>query len=293
MTRLLEPDLLQSLQGTKLLGRRADARHGVGDRRSRALGPGIEFADYRDYQPGDDFRYLDRHVYARHGRTVVRQFTIEQRFQVTVLLDASASMASGAPSKYDLARRLAAALAAVGLYGGDQVDLAIYSGKGILWHPRATHAGSLPRLLSWLVEHSVDGAVDLDDVARATSERLSRGGLLVVVSDWLLDGVGAALRRWSALQQDVVAVQVLAPDEIDPSHLAGGPVQLIDAESGESFDVELDEDAVARYRAAFHDWEGEFHGQLTAIEGRWVRVTSDEPLRDAVLRGWRRQGLIT
>jgi uncharacterized protein (DUF58 family) len=293
MTHLLDADLLQRLQGTKLLGRRADARHGVGERRSRAVGPGVEFADYRDYQPGDDFRYLDRHVYARHGRAVVRQFTVEQRFQVTVLLDASASMASGAPSKYGQARRLAAALAAVALYGGDQVDLAVCTGAGVQWHPRATHPRGVPRLLSWLAEREAHGQVDLDAVARVTSERLSRSGLLLVVSDWLLDGVDTALRRWHALQQDVVAVQVLAPDEIDPGRLATGPLQLVDAETGEPLDVELDGDAVARYRAAFQAWQGEFHAQLNAIEGRWVRVTSDEPLRDAVLRGWRRQGLIT
>lgn len=293
MTPLLDPDLLQRLQGTKLLGRHADARHGVGERRSRAVGPGVEFADYRDYQPGDDFRYLDRHVYARHGRAVVRQFTVEQRLQVTVVLDASASMASGTPSKYDLARRLAGALAAVALYGSDQVDLAVCTGDGVQWHPRASQPRAVARLLAWLADREAHGSVDLDAVARATSERLTRGGLLLVVSDWLLDGVDTALRRWQALQQDVVAVQVLAPDEIDPGRLATGPTQLVDVESGEGVDVVVDGEAVARYKAAFQAWQTQLHAQLTAIEGRWVRVTSDEPLRDAVLRGWRRQGLIT
>ena len=293
MTQLLDGPLLQRLQRTKLIGRSADPRHGVGERRSRAVGPGIEFADYRDYQPGDDFRYLDRHVFARHGRTVVRQFTIEQRLQVTVLLDSSESMDTGVPNKLVRGRELAAVVVAVALYGGDQVDLATCSGDGITWFPRLSNPRKLHTALAWLQERSPRGRIDLEHVARATTERISRGGLLVVVSDWMLEGVEPALARWRHLQQDVIGVQVVAPNERDPSAMDDEALLLTDRETGVGVELTLDADTVQRYRSAFRSWQAELRAALTAVEGRWVSVSSADSLHDTVMRAWRQQGVIT
>lgn len=289
---MLHHELLQRLRGARLLGRAIDPRQGVGERRSRGVGAGLEFADYREYQPGDDFRYLDRHIFARHGRTVLRQFHIDQRITVSVLLDLSASMGAGEPRKDQLAKQFAAALATVALYGGDQVDVGFFHGAGVVWHPRLSKTAALPNLFRWLEQATPAGDVSLEAVARATSERLAAGGMLLVISDWLLDGVEAALTRWSQRGQEVVALQVLAPDELDPMRLGAGRLQLIDAERGELLEVDLDGDAIRRYRGAFEAHQRDLQRYISAVNGRWVSASSDERVDDVILRRFRLQGVL-
>lgn len=293
MTPLLDAALLDTLKRSRLLDRDADPRHGIGERRSRAVGPGIEFSDYRDYQAGDDFRYLDRHVYQRLGRAVIRQYTVEQRIAVTVLIDASASMSFGTPRKFDRAVELAAVVAAVGVFGGDQVDVASCTESRVSWHPKITSPRGLPDLFTWLKTHQPAGALDLEAMARATAERRSARSLLVVISDWTAPGVSAALRRFRAAGHGVVALHVMAPDEADPALGRSGTTQLIDCESGAMVEVALDAGTIARYRTAFDEWTRETRDAVTATGGRWLSVSSDAPLRDVVLRTWRAQGLIS
>jgi uncharacterized protein (DUF58 family) len=293
MSGLIPSALLQRLSRSRLVGRSAEARHGVGDRRSKAVGPGIEFADYREYQPGDDFRYLDRHVYARHGRAVVRQYTVEQRLQVTVIVDASASMGIGRPPKMRRAAELAGVVAAVAVSGNDQVDLIASVRGGLLRHPRHASRRGTERALAWLAALAPAGITNLDAVSRATADRLQPGGMLVVVSDWMVDGIEAALTRWRGRGLDLVAVQVVADDEADPRGALGGPIELVDAETGGRLEFVLDDVGAGRYAAAFRAWQHEVRDVVTTQGARWSAVRSGEDLSDVVLRRWRTGGLVT
>lgn len=289
---MLPPELLQRLRGARLHGRFVDPRHGVGERRSRGVGAGLEFADYREYQPGDDFRYLDRHIYARHGRTVLRQFHIEQQITVALLLDLSASMGAGEPAKLRLAKQITAALSAVALFGGDRVDVGLFDGRGIRWHPRMARTTALPQLFAWLESAEPSGEVALDAVARASYDRLAPGGILVVVSDWLLDGIPAALGRWFQRGQELIAVQVLAPEELDPRRLGSGALQLIDAERGEAIEIELNPDSELRYREAFEAHQRELNESLSGVQARTISASSEDSVDDVVLSRMRAQGVV-
>ncbi len=293
VAHLVDPLVLERLKGSKFLVRSAVAAAGVGDRRSRTIGPGVEFADYRDYQPGDDVRYVDRHVFARHGRAVIRQFHVDQQLRINVLLDATASMTSVDASKFQRARVLAACAAAVGVFGGDQVRVGAFRDGSIAWHPRLRNPTGLPRLFRWLSEARPSGDASLDAVARASAQATAPSDLLLVVSDWMLDGVEAALSRWSAARQDVVAVQVLAPEEVDPSAIGSGGLRLVDAESGDSMDVTLDASDLERYGRELRSWQSELAELVTRAGGRWSTHVSDQPLDETLFRAWRRAGLIT
>src|SRR5690606_20908473 len=110
MSRLLPPEVRRELDRLRLRPVSALPTAGVGERRSRAVGSGLEFADFRSYQAGDDIRYLDRHVMARLGQKVIRQYSVDKQLQVTFIVDASASMACGEQSKLVRAVELCAAL---------------------------------------------------------------------------------------------------------------------------------------------------------------------------------------
>src|SRR5437879_12894950 len=120
---LLTPELLRRLEQFQLLAARRAKSTSKGERRSRARGQSVEFADHRSYVPGDDFRYLDWNLYGRLDRLFLKLYEEERELPVTVFLDASESMTFGEPRKFDFARQVAAAVGYVALCGFDRVSV--------------------------------------------------------------------------------------------------------------------------------------------------------------------------
>jgi uncharacterized protein (DUF58 family) len=292
MTATLPATLRRLLGGSKLIAGRAPANAAIGERRSKKIGAGIEFAQYRDYEPGDDLRYVDRHVYARLGRLVVRQFHLEQRLRVSVLLDASTSMALD-PEAWRRAVELAAVIGEVTLNGSDQVRFGVAHGTRVVWGGVVSRSPQLQRELARIAAITPGGAVaSFADVATASLEPLAEPGLLVVIGDWLVEGYVDALRTWRVRGQEIVAMQVLGGAEVG-GRTETGWVRLQDAESGEVQERRLDARAWMLYRSEVEAWSEEVRAAVWAVDGRWFRMSASVPLDEAAVRTMRRQGLIT
>lgn len=289
---LLKPVLLQKLGRTRLQAHHAVASAGVGERRSRARGAGIEFADHRPYGLGDDIRHLDRHVHARLGEHHVKQFSVYQQLPVTILLDTSASMAYGQPQKSTFAASLAAGLAYVGLAGGDRVLVGAFAKGRVQWHPRVHGVRRMGALHGWLERQRFGGSTDLAKTVRSAMPRLSGEGLTILISDWMVEGVDEALATLSAARQEVVGIHLLAPEELEPERLGSGEVRFIDSEGGSEVETSLDANLLQRYRSELEVWSLDLKGQLQARQGRYFRVRSDDELEQLFLRDWRIAGLI-
>ena len=289
---LLAPSLLQKLGRTRLNPRRAVASSGIGERRSRAKGVGIEFEDHRQYQMGDDIRHLDRHVHGRLGQHVVKQFAAYQQLPVTILLDASASMGYGAPQKLASAKALAAGLAYAGLAGGDQVLIGAFAGAKLEWHSRVQGPSRLASVVPWLEALNPVSVTDLARTARSARPRLMSEGLTIIVSDFMVDNVEQALSVLEGARQEVVGIHVLAPEEVEPHRLGSGDIRFIDVESGQEVETSLDETMYARYREELEAWSLELRDLLHNHRGRYLRVRSDDDLEQIFLREWRTEGLI-
>src|SRR5213079_1631560 len=123
MSALLSAELLRQLEQFQLLASRRAKSSTRGERRSRARGQSVEFADYRTYVPGDDFRYLDWNLFGRLEKLFLKLYEEERELPVTVFLDASESMTFGEPRKFDFARQVAAAVGYVALCGFDRVSV--------------------------------------------------------------------------------------------------------------------------------------------------------------------------
>src|SRR5438552_2364482 len=182
----LEAEVLQRLDSLALLTRRPMASGRPGRRRSPLAGSSMEFADYRRYAPGDDFRRIDWRAYARLERLFLRVFEAEENITVTLLIDCSDSMQHGTPAKSALAASLAAALAYVALKCEDNVivgsltnRLAAYrrvgSGKHAIW----TVGEFLSRL-----PHG--GSTDLNRSLYELGRVVKGPGLSIVISDFLV-----------------------------------------------------------------------------------------------------------
>ncbi len=292
MSRALPSEVKRALGHSKLIALQAPANAAIGERRSRAIGAGMEFAQYKDYEPGDDLRHLDRHVYARLGKTVVRRFHLEQRLRVSVLLDASASMAVD-PSSWARSVDVAAVFGEAALNGSDQVRFGVATGGRVAWGDVASRDTQLRHEISRLERVVPDGRLaSMTDLASMSLEALSQPGLLVVVSDWLVDGFAEALRAWRVRSQEVVAVQVLGEAEAGGGGETGS-LRLVDAETGEVAERVVDARTWRAYRAAVEDWSAQVRSAVWAVEGRWVSTASHEALGSGFVTDLRRQGLIT
>lgn len=298
----LDSAFLHRLEHLSLRARRAYAGQQRAERRSRRRGASLEFADYRNYTPGDDLRSLDWNLYARLDRFYVRLYEEEEELPVHVVIDGSASMrwqppASTRATKFDFARQLAAALAYVALAHHDHVALH-WLDASLTVRDGSTDAGrgktQFHRALRFLRADLAAGADggDLGRSLRQLPARTRRRGLVIVLSDLFdpRDAVQPALEALIHQGFELQLVQVLDPAELSPELL--GDLRLSDAEGGAPLELASDEALLRDYRAAVQD----YLDALARFAGRrripLLRVLTSEPFEEAALRGLRAAGLV-
>lgn len=281
---LLDPAFLRKLELLRIQARRAFPGSMRGERRSTRRGASVEFADFRKYEAGDDFRHVDWNIYARLERLMLRQFVEEEDVRIDVLVDQSASMRFGEKmTKFDFARRAAAALAFLAVSSLDQVSVAVFD-SAIRGQMRASRGrGHLLAVLNFLESLSKDddkrqtsikpdanqagGApesreagertgqlaskkqeqTNLSAVLRAYQKTTVRPGILFVISDFLDESdFRAGLRLLAQRKFDVNLIQVLAEEETNPGTL--GDLLLVDSETGTEREITANERALAAYK---------------------------------------------
>lgn len=293
MNDLLPAAVRARVGGSKWLPLHAKADVGVGGRSSKKIGPGLEFAKYKDYEIGDDLRHLDQHVYARLGRTVIRQFTVEQQLRVAILLDRSASMGVD-PAKWRIAQQIASLCGFVTINGSDRAVMASFHDDELRWGTPFSQFRQLDHEIDRIAATERFGRTRrLDEVAARSLEHLYGRGLLIVVSDWLMDGVQEAVTMWRGRGQEILAVQVLGRQDAEPGDDLLGWSRLVDVETHERSERYVDAGALREYRDVFRAWQDELRDAVWKAEGRWVAVRSDRDDLPTLLTRFRRNGWIT
>ncbi len=245
---LLEPELRAQLERLALRSRRRVRGMWSGRHASVQRGESLDFADYRQYTPGDDFRRIDHNLRARLGVVLVRLFEAEDELPLHLVCDVSASM--GHRTKLRTAQVLAGAIAYMALSGGDRVYPAATPGRHTALDAAqpARHLGGWPRLEAWLESLSPSGPTNLAAAFQAARHRGVARGPFVVISDLLSEGWGPALDLLGAAGTGGLVLHVLAPDELEPD--LSGDLRLVDAETGATIDVSTSETTMAAYRDA-------------------------------------------
>lgn len=283
---LLSPELLAQLERLQLSTRRRLAGQFGGDHRSPHYGSSLDFADYRDYHPGDDYRRIDYPLYARTGDLFIRLFEAEDDVTVRLVVDRSASM--GFEGKLDQAVRLAAAVGFVALLRRDAVTLHTEPAVGPAARFTGRHASTA--LFRALAALDAAGPTDLTGAAGDVLSRPGPAGVTVVVSDLLSDGWDRAIDRLAARGGDTTVVHVLAPGELHPD--LRGDIEVVDAETGEDVAVSLSAAGLADYEAAVQRWLDEAAAHCASRGASYVRVLADQPIEDVLLRTWRERGVL-
>lgn len=273
---LLTPDVLRKLEVLELVSRKVRAGRQRGDRLSKRKGRGAEFADFRPYAAGDDLRFLDWGLFARFERLFLRLFLEDEDLHVHLLLDVSRSMAFGEPQKLLFAKRVAAALGFVGLVNLDRVTVTAFADAVRGKSPAFRGRPSLPRLLAHLESVEPAGAGDFTRAMRQVAPTLSGRGVVVVLSDFLdRGGFADGLRFLASRGLDTAAVQVLAPEEVEPTVV--GDLRLTDAEDGTAAEVTVTADLLDRYRRAVAAHRARLKGDCNRLGVSLAQATSDVP----------------
>ena len=287
----IAPSLVHTLARLRIEAGRAVAAHGVGERRSRARGEGIEFEDHRPYAPGDDMRRIDPHVYIRLGKPYVRQFNVSQRLDVTIVVDASASMGFGTPSKLEVARSIALSLAYVALSGLDVVNVGVWQGSSLAWQRGLSGARQLEATADWIHRYEAEGATDGGSLESQLTPFTRANGLLILISDLWMEAAESRLRSLLGRWGSGIVLHVLAPEERDPAHLGAAPLRLVDSESGDEVEVVIGEAEAAQFHHLLsHHIEALRSGVVKAGD-RYVLVDSSVDLVVLLTNTFRREGV--
>lgn len=287
---LFDETFLRRLERLALISRRALAGQIEGERRSPKRGGAVEFADFRPYAPGDDFRQIDWNAYARLERFYLKLFLQEEDLTVHLLIDASASMDWGRPHKLTYARRLAGALGYIALTGLDRVTVTAFHGEGYQAFPPHRGKGQAIRLFDFLTKWPAGRTTDLAASLRTYVNMAPRPGPLLLISDLLDPTWREGLRALLLRPFEVTVLHLLAPDEVAPD--LSGDLRLVDVETEAPCEVTADPLVLRRYREGVEQWRGEIRHQSNRWGFVYVPVETDVPLEALIWAVLRRRGVL-
>jgi uncharacterized protein (DUF58 family) len=289
MAPLLEPALLRRLEALALQVRRAVSGQMGGERRSKRRGQSVEFADYRNYTPGDDFRLIDWNAYARLDRFMLRLFVAEEELPLSLFVDLSGSMDWGKPNKAETARQLAGAIAYVALAALDRVRLTVFAEGETSGGAPARGRRAAATLFSRLQSFPAGGVTNYEKLVWPIGRQ--RPGMTVLITDGLgespLDPALTALQR---AHQEGAVLQLLAPQELAPDW--SGDARLRDAETG----VEREFTATPLTQGGYLKLLGQRTDEIERAAHRrglrFARLSTSEPIDEMVQVTLRRIGLL-
>ena len=288
---LFDDEFQRKLETLPIVSRRVFSGRNRAERRTKKKGSGVEFADHRNYVPGDDFRFVDWAVYRRFGKLLVRLFEEEEDLSIYFIVDCSRSMAFGSGAKFDQARRLCAALAYVGLANLDRVTV-VGAGEKLKGHLPATRGkGRIFKVLRFLRNLKAEGGTDVGEALKAFVAQNKRRGLAVLISD-LYDPKGFEhginMLRYNKFEPYVI--HVLDATEANPD--VKGDVRVMDCETGDEREVTVTEELLQKVQAAFLDYHSHIEVFSARNDAPYLKAPVNTRFDELVLGVSRRGGFL-
>ncbi|MCX6114466.1 MAG: DUF58 domain-containing protein [Proteobacteria bacterium] len=249
----LSPETLRLLGAMALRTRRASFGIRQGSHRSQRRGHGVEFAEYRNYEAGDNPRYIDWNLFARSDKLLVKRYLEEENVALHIVIDGSRSLTHPAlRQKWELATYIAAFTSYIALANQDPVTISVLGGAH---SPRYWGAKAFYPLSSFLTKSgesiisSEPRTLNLLEEARRAAARVSFPGICLFISDFLypLEQVALLLASFRARNMELHAVQVLHASDLNPAPESAA-ISVTDSETGEQLGVMLDSEARNHYQ---------------------------------------------
>jgi len=291
LTDLLDGQFMARLDGLDLFSRKMLQGKLQGERRSKKRGAGVEFADHRRYVVGDDLRHIDWNIFGRLDQLFLKIFLVDQDLSVHILLDVSASAATGEPPKARAIKRLGAALAYVGMVNNNRVTLSTFADGIVGQLANMRGRAYLPRMAEFLLTAECEGPSGFDKACRQLTAGRIGTGLVIVVSDFFFkEGYESGLRRLASRNYDLYAIHMLSPQELEPE--LSGDLKLIDVEDLDDAEITVSGALLEYYRRNLAAYCNEVQGFCRRRGATYALTNSREPVEALMLNYLRRRGLL-
>ncbi|HWE35383.1 MAG TPA: DUF58 domain-containing protein [Isosphaeraceae bacterium] len=290
-TPLLDPVFLNKLEQLELVSRKIFVGRMKGERKSKRRGSSVEFADHRNYVVGDDLRHIDWNVYGRLDKLFLKLFLEEEDLHFYTLLDTSASMEFGEPTKLQYGKQVAAALSFIGLVNHDRVMIDTFS-SGLDAGLRSVRGRSqMWRVVEYLDSLEAAGTSNLTAASKAFAIKNPGKGIVVVISDFLdKRGYQDALRYLLARNMDIYVVHVLSQEEVEPE--LAGDLRLVDAEDDDVTEITVSAPLLKRYKDNLNAFVGGLKEWCTKRGITYIFTTTQNPFDKLILNYLRQRGLV-
>ena len=255
----------------------------------RTYGQTVEFADYREYQLGDDIRRIDWNLYSRFEKYFLKLFTDERQMHTQIFIDCSASMGKDNPEKAEYAVAVAAALGYLSVHNMDKVSFKLMKGEKSE-DPFGTIVGKRAffNAISQIEELEFEGESDIREAVVGTPNTGSNDGLTVIISDFFTDSDWKkAVDYLCYKKRQVLLMQVLTPEEVDPSYT--GRVHLIDLESetvedARNMKIKIDRASQVAYAEAMKEIREDLHTFCNSRGAMYATVCTDQPIEKTLFK---------
>ena len=291
---LFDEEFLKRLELLQVIARRLFRGRYRAERKTRKVGSGLEFADHREYSPGDDIRNLDWNVLMRLEHALIRLFEEDEDLPIRLVVDVSESMTTHGQRKLVHAKQIAAALAYVGLANLDRVGVNCISKTIHKTLPAVRGKGRIFRVFDFLRAAEHGGTTDLRAGCTRVAAQSHQPGLTVVLSDFYdIDGAFDGLNVLRFRKHAPVAIQLIDPIEADPRTTSlRGDVTLVDVEGGSRRDVTISPRTLAAYAEAHERFCQTLEANCRSRGIPYFRASVEVPVDELVLRLFRLGGIL-
>jgi len=292
---LLDSRLMAKLDAVDVVSRKIFSGKMQGERRSKRRGQSVEFADFRPYVHGDDLRFVDWNIFGRLDRLFLKMFLEEEDLSLIIAVDTSASMRVGNPDAFDYARRVAMALAYIGLVNQHRVSLVGFAADKVERASNLRGRRKAAEIAQWLLKLEPEGGSGFEQAMRLVGTSRQGKGVMVVLSDFLFpEGFEKGLAMVAGRGFDLFALQVLAPQVVDPSREGGitGDLLLVDSETGVETEVTVTPELLKIYKERLDRLCGALRNHCARRDIVHMVVESSTPVDTLMLEYLRRRGLL-
>lgn len=287
--KVFDENFYRKLESISIKARMTLTDGAAGGRKSKAKGSSVEFSDFREYTPGDDFRRIDWNAYGRFDKLFLRLFMEEREALLNIFCDCSKSMDFGEKSKAAMALRITGILTYLALNNLDRVCLNKLQESAVVTSSSYTGKSSFQKAVQFLESGSFTGSTNLAETIKR--KELKSRGISVVISDFFTMGsIDEIIKYLAFKKQQIILIQVLCEDELDPQ--LGGQVRLVDSETEAEMNLTITPKLLKAYEAKLRGLQTGIKASAKKYGGVFFHISTSDSLEKIVFEDFAREGIV-
>ncbi len=286
-SNLVNSNFLKKLENLKLNSNVILNKGYSGARKSKSKGSSVEFSDFREYVPGDDFRKIDWNAYARFEKLFIKLFMEEREVLVNIFLDTSKSMDFGEPKKSLIAKQLALYIGYLSLSNMDRVNIYMYNDNALNDTGVLSGKKTFPMMVNHIENVSSDNKNDFFNYIKS---RPYKKGISIVISDIFTKNFGEAVKYLSYMNQNIIVIHTLRKEEISPQ--VTGDMRFIDSETDEAKDISITSSILDAYQNTFKDYLAEIKEVCRKYGCMYALISNEAPIESIIFDSLIKAGIL-